>query len=96
MKKWLSILLVLVMLVSCTAAAAQAEATGTVPSYLTPAVFVANYNDMINALAEVYAEGLGEEGVRILREDYTITQVDPQAPIVYYGSAGRGGAGGVL
>ena len=87
MRKRVSILLAILMLASCAAVAVQAETAVSVPSYLTPAVFVANYNDMINALAEVYAEGLGEEGVRILREDYTITQVDPQAPIVYYGSA---------
>ncbi|MBR0387746.1 MAG: hypothetical protein IJH85_08125 [Clostridia bacterium] len=85
MKKRMSILLVLVMLASF-AASAQAETTVAVPSYLTPSVFVSKYNELIYTLAKVYAEGLGEEGVRILQEDYTITLVDPQGPFVYYGS----------
>ena len=86
MKKVMGILLALVLLVSCAAAAAEAGTAGT-PSYLTPSEFVANYNSLIEMLADRYAEGLGEEGVRILKEDYTISLVDPQGSLVYYGSA---------
>ncbi len=86
MRKWMSILLALVMLASC-AAAAETSTAAAAPTYLTPSVFVSNYNELIEMLSEVYAENLGEEGVKILREEYTITQADPQGPLVYYGSA---------
>ena len=87
MKKLMSILLTLALLVSCAAAMAEAGTTVTTPSYLTPSVFVNYYNTMIDMVAELYADDLGEEGVAILNDEYTITQVDVQGTLAYYGTA---------
>ena len=57
-----------------------------VPVFLTPSVFAEYFNAMMTALADKYAEALGEEGVRIVKEDYTITQQDPQGVFVYLGN----------
>ena len=37
-------------------------------------------------VAEVYADNLGEEGIKILQENYKITQKDIQGTLGYYGS----------
>ena len=87
MKKLMSILLTLMLLVSCAAAVAESGTAVTTPTYMTPSVFVNYYNAMINVMAEIYADGLGEEGVAILNDEYTITQVDIQSTLAYYGTA---------
>ena len=87
MKKLSGILLIMALLVSCVIVPAEAETAGTAPSYLTPSVFISRYNAMINSLAEIYAEDLGEEGVIVLNDEYTMTQVDIQSPLAYYGTA---------
>lgn len=72
-----------------TETAAPAE-TGMVdnstPLFMIPSHFVERYNALMVALADQYAEQLGEEGVRIVKEDYTITQTDPVGEIIYYGN----------
>ena len=57
------------------------------PSYLTPSVFVSNYNAMIDMMAQIYADQLGEEGGIILNDEYTMTQVDEQGKLRYDGTA---------
>lgn len=57
-----------------------------VPTFLTPSVFVGNYNAMIEALADKYADQLGEEGVRIVKEDYSIVQKDINGTYAWYGN----------
>ena len=57
-----------------------------VPAFMTPSVFVDYYNGMMLALADQYAEALGEDGVKIVKEDYTITQEDLQGVFDYYGN----------
>ena len=83
MKKWMSMLLALAMLLGVWTVSAAEEAA---PSYLTPSVFIENFNAIMEAQAEKYADSLGEENVNILREYYTITEKDPQGSIVYYGT----------
>lgn len=85
MKKMTSILLILALLVCCVPV--FAETAVTTPSFLTPSVFVNNYNALIDKMAEIYADSLGEERVIILNDEYTITQVDVQGPFAYYGTA---------
>ena len=87
MKKLMSILLTLALLVSCAAVTAESGTAVTAPTYMTPSVFINYYNAMINAMAEIYADDLGEEGVAILNDEYTITQVDIQSTLAYYGTA---------
>ena len=87
MKKLSSILLIMALLVSCVTVPTEAETAGTAPSYLTPSVFISRYNAMINSLVEIYAEDLGEEGVIVLNDEYTMTQVDIQSPLAYFGTA---------
>lgn len=73
-----------------TDAAAQPAETvqeaSEVPPYMTPSVFVDYFNGMMTALADQYAEALGEEGVDIVKNQYVLTQVDPQGVIAYYGN----------
>ena len=78
MKKLMSILLTLALLVTCVTAFGEAGTVVATPSYLTPSVFVSNYNAMIDMMAQIYADQLGEEGVIILNDEYTMTQVDEQ------------------
>ena len=87
MKKLMSILLTLALLVSCTAATADAGTTVTAPTYMTPVIFVNYYNALIDMVAGIYADDLGEEGVAILNDEYTMTQVDVQGTLAYYGTA---------
>ena len=61
--------------------------TGETPFFMTPASFVEYYNAMMNGLADAYAEQLGEDGVQIVRENYTLTQADPQGTMAYYGNS---------
>ena len=56
------------------------------PAFMTPAVFAGYFNGMMTALADQYAEALGEEGVAIVKENYVLTQEDQQGAIVYYGN----------
>ena len=60
--------------------------TAAVPSFLTPSTFVSNYNALMSALADKYADQLGEEGVQIVKEDYSIVQEDPVDVFAYYGN----------
>ena len=62
------------------------ETASDVPAFLTPSVFASYFNSMMTALADKYAEALGEEGVAIVKEDYTITKQDPQGVFVYLGN----------
>lgn len=57
------------------------------PAFMTPSVFVEYFNGMMTALADQYAEALGEEGVAIVKEKYILTQEDLQGAIVYSGSS---------
>ena len=72
------------------ASAPSVTADYAVPSFLTPSVFVGNYNAMINALADKYADALGEEGVQIVKENYTIVQDDIQGSFAWYGNVDWG------
>ena len=56
------------------------------PAFMTPSVFVSYFNGMMTALADQYAEALGEEGVAIVKENYILTQEDPQGAIAYFGN----------
>ena len=56
------------------------------PAFMTPSVFIEYFNGMMTALADQYAEALGEDGVAIVKENYILTQTDPQGAIVYYGN----------
>lgn len=58
----------------------------SVPKFMIPSFFTARFNALMEALADQYAEQLGEEGARIVKEDYTITQEDPTGEIIYYGN----------
>ena len=87
MKKLMSILLTLALLVTSVTAFGEAGTVVATPSYLTPSVFVSNYNAMIDMMAQIYADQLGEEGVIILNDEYTMTQVDEQGTLLYYGTA---------
>lgn len=61
--------------------------TGEAPFFMTPASFAEYYNAAMEALADQYAEQLGEEGVQIVKEQYTLTQVDPDGAFIYYGNS---------
>ncbi len=87
MKKMASILLTVVLLVGCMPLAFGAGTTTEAPSYLIPSVFVERYNALIDVLAQLYAESLGEEGVMILNDEYTMTQIDISGSLAYYGTA---------
>lgn len=63
-----------------SADAGEAEA----PLFLTPSVFVSYFNGMMIALADQYAEALGEEGVAIVKEGYVLTEEDFKGQMVYY------------
>ena len=56
------------------------------PAFMTPPVFSEYFNGMMTALADQYAEALGEEGVAIVKKNYILTQEDRQGAIVYYGN----------
>ena len=60
--------------------------TGETPFFMVPADFVQYYNAVMEALADQYAEQLGEEDVRIVKEEYTLTQSDPNGVLAYYGN----------
>ena len=60
--------------------------SGTVPAFLIPSEFVTRFNGAMEALADQYADQLGEENARALKDSYTITEKDPQNQIVYYGT----------
>ena len=68
-------------------ASSAGSETASAPSFLTPAEFVNKFNTLMSVLADQFAEELGEEGVQIVNENYTLVQTDPQGPIVYYGNA---------
>ena len=69
-------------------AVADGEAvTVVLPSYLTPAVFTAEFNEMMDALADRYADELGEDGVRLVKSLH-LTVKDDQGMIVAYGTSG--------
>ena len=57
-----------------------------VPSFLTPSEFVSKFNSVMEALADKYADQLGEEGVKIVKEEYTIVQEDIQGAYSWYGN----------
>lgn len=88
MKKLLAAILSLTLLTTlalCGASAESAAAT-TAPAFMTPSVFVEYFNGMMTALADQYADALGEEGVAIVKKDYVLTTEDVEEPIVYYGN----------
>ena len=60
--------------------------SGTVPAFMIPSEFVTRFNGAMEALADQYADQLGEETARALKDSYTITEKDPQNQIVYYGT----------
>ena len=91
MKKLLAAILTLALLTSLALCAASAEEELTVqdttPAFMTPSVFAEYFNGMMNALADEYADNLGEEGVEIVKTSYVLTQEDvPDGSIVYYGN----------
>ena len=59
---------------------------GTVPAFLVPAEFITRFNSLMEALADEYAEQLGDENVQGLKKYYTLTEKDPQGSIVYFGT----------
>ena len=69
MKKLLAAILTLALLTSLALCAASAEEELTVQdttlAFMTPSVFAEYFNGMMNALADEYADNLGEEGVEI-------------------------------
>ena len=62
-----------------TETAAPAE-TGMVdnsaPPFMIPSYFTARYNAMMEALADNYADALGEEGVQIINQYYMLTDTE--------------------
>ena len=102
MKKLLAAILTLTLLMSLALCGASAEGgsadtasaekptadtlSADIPAFMTPAVFVEYYNGMMIALADQYADALGEEGVAIVKQDYVMTQDDQQGEIVYFGN----------
>ncbi len=84
MNKMMSILLALVLLAAVCPA--SAEMVDTTPFFMTPSVFVDYFNAMMTALADNYADTLGEDGVSMIKENFTIVQKDEAMPIAYYGS----------
>ena len=56
----------------------------SVPLFMTPSTFKERYNALMEAQAEQYAEQLGTEGVRIVKEEYTMTETDCVDEVVYY------------
>ena len=61
-----------------------------VPSFLTPSVFTSRFNATMEALADKFADTLGDDGVSTVKSDYTFTEYDPQGNTVYYGTKGWG------
>ncbi len=57
------------------------------PSFLTPAVFTANYNQLMLALADQFADVLGADTAELIRNSYQITETDPLGLTQYYGNA---------
>jgi len=97
MKKILAVILAMSLLLSfcvCGASAeedrvesaGETESRAAVPPFMTPSVFVPRFNALMNTLADYDADVLGEENVNMIRQDYTITLVDPQGAMVYYGN----------
>ena len=86
MRKTISILLVLTLLAPCAAVLAETDGETTVPVFLIPSEFTDRFNAVMEAMADQYADQLGEDNVRILKEYYTLTEKDPQGQIVYYGT----------
>lgn len=60
------------------------EGSGTAPAFLVPSQFADRFNATMNALADQYADSLGEEGVQILREYFTFVYQDFQGSAFYY------------
>ena len=56
----------------------------SVPLFMTPSTFKERYNALMEAQAEQYAEQLGAEGVRIVKENYTLTETDCVDEVIYY------------
>ena len=96
MKKTFAMILALALALSalvCGAAAAEGmsgeEPAGTAPTFMKPAYFAARFNTMMEAMADKYAEQLGEDGVRIIKEQFTfVTQEQEGSALVYQNSAG--------
>lgn len=63
-----------------------APAGAAVPAFMTPREFVSRFNAMMNAMADHYADFLGEDGVKVLKDQFTITVADPQGNILYFGN----------
>ena len=56
----------------------------SVPLFMTPSTFKERYNALMEAQAEQYAEQLGAEGVKIVKENYTLTETDCVDEVIYY------------
>ena len=56
------------------------------PAFLTPSEFVARFNAVMEGLLDGYTNVLGESATVILKEQYTLSQTDPQGMIRYYGT----------
>ena len=57
-----------------------------VPLFLTPSEFTARFNAVMEGLLDGYTNVLGESATAVLKEQYTLTQTDPQGMIRYYGT----------
>ena len=90
MKKWIAAILTMSLLVAFSAGCGCAAEPAAVPLFLTPAVFVPRYNALMNTLADYESDTLGEEKVSVVKQNYTLSKVDPQGAMVYYGSSDWG------
>ena len=86
MKRVFAVLMTLVLSALCLAGAFAEDNERAAPDFLTPAEFRDRFNSLMGALADQYADKLGQEGVEIVKRDCVITQTDPKGTLVYYGN----------
>ncbi len=83
MKKMLAMILAAIL--ALTAAICGAAAEENAPPFMIPTYFLQRFNTMMEALAEKYADALGEEGVQIINQDYVLTyKVTDGTTLDYY------------
>ena len=83
MKKMTTMILTLILVISamlCGAAAGEQ----TEPNFMRPAYFSARFNATMEALADKYADHLGEDGVRILKESFTLVSEEKEGSSLSY------------
>ncbi len=91
MKRITAIILAALLLTAAVcgamAEAAEQKEEETTPLFLIPSYFVARFNTFMDMMTQQNADFLGEDGVRVLQEYFTIVNSDPVGETLFYGNA---------